>query len=216
MRVIFCFPGREFSDLWVRSWTDTVTTCGNNGVEWAFSMAYDPVVYYARNRVLGGNNTNGRTQKPFNGQLDYDYQVWIDSDMVWRGEDVMRLLAHNKPIVSGCYPMANPNEFPIVEDLDYDLLLEQGTFKFMGRDEIGARTEPFPVSYAGFGFMAIAKGVIERMEYPWFRPRWVEKDQFLEFTAEDVGFCWQAQQLGERIIVDPTIRVGHQKSITLA
>lgn len=216
MRVIFCFPGREFSDLWVRSWTDTVTTCGSNGIEWAFSMAYDPVVYYARNRVLGGNNTSGRTQKPFGGQIDYDYQVWIDSDMVWRGEDVLRLLAHGKPIVSGAYPMANPNEFPIVESLDYDRLLEQGSFRFMGRDEIGARTDPFPVSYVGFGFMAIARGVIERMEYPWFRPMWVDKGDFLEFTAEDVGFCWQAQQLGEQIIVDPTIRIGHQKSITLA
>lgn len=216
MRVIFCFPGREFSDLWVRSWTDTVTTCGGNGIEWAFSMAYDPVVYYARNRVLGGNNTSGRTQKPFGGQIDYDYQVWIDSDMVWRGDDVLRLLAHGKPIVSGAYPMANPNEFPIVESLDYDRLLEQGTFKFMTRDEVGARTDPFAVSYVGFGFMAIARGVLERMEYPWFRPTWVDKGDFLEFTAEDVGFCWQAQQLGEQIIVDPTIRIGHQKSITLA
>jgi hypothetical protein len=54
------------------------------------------------------------------------------------------------------------------------------------------------------------------MEYPWFRPRWVEKDSFSEFTAEDVGFCWTAAEIGESIIVDPTIRVGHQKSIILS
>lgn len=215
MRVLFCFPGREFSDYWVRSWTDTVTTCGANGIEWAFSMAYDPVVYYARNRVLGGNNTAGRNQKPWQGEIDYDYQVWIDSDIVWRGQDVVRLLSHGKPIVSGCYPMANANEYPIVESLDYDRLLEQGTFQFMSRAEIESRTDPFPVSYVGFGFVAIAKGVIERMEYPWFRPRWVDRDGFLEFTAEDVGFCWSVQELGESIIVDPTIRVGHQKSLII-
>lgn len=216
MRVIFCLPGRQFSDLWMRSWTDTVTTCGNNGIEWAFSMAYDPVVYYARNRVLGGNNTSGRNQKPFQGQLDYDYQVWIDSDMVWRGEDVLKLLSHGKSVVSGVYPMANAQDCPIVEELDYGMLLEQGTFRFMTRDEVGARTDPFNVSYVGFGFMAIARGVIERMEYPWFRPRWVDKDSFLEFTSEDVGFCWNLADIGEKILVDPTIRVGHQKSITMA
>jgi len=215
MRVIFCLPGREFSGEWIKSWTDTITTLGQNGVEWAMSMAYDPVVYYARNRVLGGNNTSGRYQKPFGGQLDYDYQIWIDSDMVWKAQDVINLLQTGKPIVSGCYLMANAEEFPIVENLDYDKLLESGTFKFMSRDDMRDRKEPFVVSYAGFGFMAVAKGVIERMEYPWFRPRWVEKDAFLEFTAEDVGFCWTAADLGEKIWVDPNVRVGHQKNIVM-
>ena len=216
MRVILCFPGREFSDNWVRSWTDTVTTCGANNIEWAFSMAYDPVVYYARNRVLGGNNVAGKQQKPFGGTLDYDYQIWIDSDMVWKGDDVLKLLSHNKPIVSGCYPTHSNRDFPIVETLDYNRLLQDGKFEFMTRPELDARTDPFTVSYVGFGFIAIAKGVMERMEYPWFRPRWVEKDSFSEFTAEDVGFCWTAAEIGESIIVDPTIRVGHQKSIILS
>ncbi len=215
MRVIFCLPGREFSDQWVRSWTDTVATCGTEGISWAFSMAYDPVVYYARNRVLGGNNVDGRGQKPFGGSIDYDYQVWIDSDMVWKGADVLALLKHSKPVVAGCYPMHNNTQFPIVEQLDYDLLYEQGTFKFMDRSELDAKQDIFPVSYAGFGFMAIAKGVVERLEYPWFRPRWVDHDQFLEFTSEDVGFCWSVADLGERIWIDPAIRVGHQKTAVL-
>jgi hypothetical protein len=215
MRVIFCFPGREFSDNWVRAWTDTVTTCGSNNIEWAFSMAYDPVVYYARNRVLGGNNVAGKNQKPFGGTLDYDYQVWIDSDMVWTGNDVLKLLSHNKPIVSGCYPTHNNTEFPIVEKLDYNKLLQDGKFEFMKRTELDTKAELFPVSYTGFGFVAVAKGVMERMPYPWFKPRWVEQGDFSEFTAEDVGFCWSAADIGETIYVDPTIRVGHQKSMIL-
>lgn len=216
MRVIFCVPGREFSDLWMRSWTDTITTCGANNIEWAFSVAYDPVVYYARNRVLGGNNVDGRKQKPFGGNIDYDYQVWIDSDIVWKGEDILKLLSHNKPIVSGCYPTQNVNEFPIVERLDYNNLLKNGKFDFMQRSELDSRTNLFTANYVGFGFVAVAKGVMERMEYPWFRPRWVEDGVFSEFTAEDVGFCWSAADIGETIYVDPTIRVGHQKSMLLS
>lgn len=216
MRVIFCLPGREFSDQWMRSWTDTITTCGAEGISWAYSMAYDPVVYYARNRVLGGNNVDGRRQKPFGGQVEYDYQVWIDSDMVWKGKDVLDLLKLGKPIASGCYLMADAEQFPIVETLDYDKLLQQGTFQFMDRVTMRNKTEPFSVSYAGFGFMAVARGVMERLEYPWFRPRWVDEGDFLEFTAEDVGFCWSVANLGEKIWVDPRIRVGHQKSLVLA
>jgi len=215
MRVIFCIPGREFSDQWMRSWTDTLAACGNAGISWAYSMSYDPVVYYARNRVLGGNNVDGRDQKPFGGTVDYDYQVWLDSDMVWKGDDVLKLLSHDKPVIAGCYPMQNNAQFPIVETLDYNLLYQQGTFKFMDRAELDAKTAPFTASYSGFGFMAIAKGVMERLEYPWFRPRWVDNGTFLEFTSEDVGFCWSVAELGEQIWIDPSIRVGHQKSLVL-
>jgi GT2 family glycosyltransferase len=215
MKVIFCLPGREFSDAWVRSWMDTLSTCSRNGIEWAFSMAYDPVVYYARNRVLGGNNVDGREQKPFRGQVQYDYQFWIDSDMVWSGEDVLRLIKLDKPIASGCYMMANNQDLPIVENLDWDRLAESGTFRFLSRDELNARLSPFTASYAGFGFMCIRQGVMESMEYPWFQPRFVDYKGFHDFTAEDVSFCWRAAELGHDIWVDPSVRVGHQKSLTL-
>lgn len=215
MKVIFCIPGNNFSDRWFNSWMDTINVLSNNGVEWAYSMNYDPVVYYARNRVLGGNNIDGKDQKPFRGQLDYDYQFWIDSDMVWDGEQVLKLLQQDKDIIGGCYMMANNQQLPIVESLDYAHLLEQGTFKFMGREDIKNRTKPFTVSYTGFGFMAIKRGVFESMEYPWFQPRFVEQGIFKEFTAEDVSFCWTAQEKGYEIWIDPTIQVGHQKSLTI-
>lgn len=186
-----------------------------NGIEWAYSMAYDPVVYYTRNRLLGGNNVNGIHQKPFGGKIEYDYQVWIDHDMVWTGDDVMRLLQHNKPVVSGCYMMANNTNLPIVENLQWDTLATSGAFSFMSREEIQTRSDLFKVSYVGFGFCAIAHGVIESMEYPWFRPRFVQHENFFDFTAEDVGFCWEAQERGHEIWVDPQIKVGHQKSVSL-
>lgn len=216
MKVIFCFPGNNFSDKWLNSWMDTITTLSANKIEWAYSVAYDPVVYYARNRVLGGNNIDGVKQKPFRGQVEYDYQFWIDSDMVWKGEDVIKLLKADKPIISGCYLMSNNIEFPIVETLDWKQLYEVGTFKFMQRQDINAKTSPFKVSYTGFGFVAVKYGVMESLEYPWFKPRFVRQDDFAEFTAEDVGFCWDAADLGHEIWVDPSVRVGHQKSLILS
>jgi hypothetical protein len=215
MKIIFCFPGNNFSDRWFHSWMDTITVMARNGIEWAYSMAYDPVVYYARNRVLAGNNIDGKDQKPFRGQLEYDYQIWIDSDMVWSGEDILKLIAMDKPIASGCYMMANNVELPIVETLDWDKLNESGTFKFLRREDLNQKVAPFKVSYVGFGFVAIKHGVMETMEYPWFQPRFVDYKDFHDFTAEDVSFCWTAQEKGHEIWVDPTIKLGHQKSLAL-
>ena len=216
MRVIFCIPGNKFSDRWFHCWMDTIQTMSQHNIQWSYSMAYDPVVYYARTRVLGGSNVEGKTQKPFQGRIQYDYLIWLDSDMVWSGQDVIKLIKLDVPIASGCYMMANNTELPIVESLDYSKLLESGTFKFMTRDELNARTMPFKANYVGFGFMCVKYGVFESMEYPWFQPKFVEQGNFKEFTAEDVGFCWTAKDNGYDIWVDPTVRVGHEKSIVLS
>ena len=215
MKIILCVPGRSFSSNWVNCWMDTIATLLQNNIEFQYRIDYDPVVYYARTRVLGGNNVDGKFQKPFRGQVQYDYQIWIDSDMVWSGQDVLNLLKHDKPIVSGCYVMADNHNLPIVENLDYTKLLEQGTFKFLTRDELKTKTTPFKANYVGFGFMAVKYGVFESMEYPWFQPKFIEKGNFKEFTAEDVGFCWTATDLGYEILVDPNILVGHEKNVVL-
>lgn len=216
MKVILCVPGRNFSIKWIHSWMSTLNVLSRNKIDFQYCIDYDPVVYYARSRVLGGNNVEGKTQKPFQGRIPYDYLIWIDSDMVWTGDDVLKLISHDKPIVSGCYMTADNNSLPIVESLDYTKLLEQGTFKFLTRDELDKKTSPFTANYVGFGFLAVKYGVFESMEYPWFQPKFVEKDNFKEFTAEDVGFCWTAQDLGFEILVDPSIRVGHEKSFVLS
>ena len=217
MKVLFCLPGNQFSEHYFHSWNNTIQVMSQNNIEWAYSMNYDPVVFYTRNKILGGNNNFGKNQRPFQGNLPYDWLVWIDSDMVWSGNDVMKLISHqNRDIVSGCYVTADNQHYPIVTDLDYNHLEEHGSFRFMNREELNARSEPFLANYVGFGFLAIKSGVIERMEYPWFRPRFIERDNFFDFSAEDVGFCWGAKDLGIDIWVDPTVRVAHQKSLLLA
>jgi hypothetical protein len=215
MRVIFCLPGRTFTSNYFNSWNATIAELHGKNISYAYSMGYDPVVYYARNRILGGQNTAGRQQKPWQGQLQYDRIVWIDSDMVWEPEHVLRLISHDKPVVSGVYLMGDGNNHPVVENLDYDHLADTGVFRFITKEEMAVRTVPFKASYTGFGFLSVKAGVIESMEYPWFQPRWVSNGSFHDFCAEDVGFCWAAQELGHEIWIDPSIRVGHEKMVVL-
>jgi len=215
MNVIFCLPAKTVSSNYFNSWNATISELNNQGINYAYSMGYDPVVYYTRNRILGGQNTSGRTQKPWNGQVQYDRMIWIDSDMVWQPSDILALLSHDKPIVSGTYLMGDGTHYPIVENLNYEHLMKNGVFEFMSSSVMATKTSPFLVSYTGFGFLAIKAGVVETMEYPWFQPRWVSNETFHDFCAEDVGFCWAAQELGHEIWVDPAIRVGHEKTAIL-
>jgi len=215
MRVIFCLPGKSFSSNYFNSWNATIAALNQHSISYAYSMIYDPVVYYTRNRILGGQNTAGKTQRPWQSTVEYDRMIWIDNDIVWTPNDVLALLAHDKPIVAGVYMMADGQNYPVVEHLDYNHLATAGVFQFMDKNAMAVKTQPFKASYTGFGFIAIQSGIIETMEYPWFQPRWVSDGQFHDFCAEDVGFCWAAQELGHDIWIDPTIRLGHEKTVIL-
>lgn len=216
MNIVFCIPGKTFSSSWVNSWTNTIDMCRDNNIAYAVSMYYDPVVYYCRNKILGGSNTRGKSQHPWMGKLNYDYQIWIDSDMVWEPTDVLSLLNHNADIVSGVYTTANGVNLAVVENLNFNHLATYGTFQFMTANDLKLKTSPFYANYTGFGFIAIKRGVVESIEYPWFQPRWVSNSQFHDFCSEDVGFCWAIYDKGYKILVDPNIKVGHEKSTILS
>ena len=92
INVIFCIPGREFTANFLQSWTNLCNAMYQNGISFALSNAYSPVVYYARSACLRAHVLRGRNQKPFDGQFTYDYIMWIDSDIVFSPEDFFKLL----------------------------------------------------------------------------------------------------------------------------
>ena len=96
MRIVFCMPGRSYSGEFLQSWSNLMVELQSAGIQFAISQKYDPVVYYARNKCLGGNLLNGEKQLPFQGQTDYDYMMWIDSDIIFKPEHFFKLLNHER------------------------------------------------------------------------------------------------------------------------
>ena len=47
------------------------------------SQDYSSMVNFARCKCLGANVLCGPDQVPWDGKLHYDYQLWIDSDIVF-------------------------------------------------------------------------------------------------------------------------------------
>ena len=212
--VVFCIPGNKFTDNFLRAWTNLFAWCINNNINPILSSNYDSNVYYARQKCLSPDVLKGKHQKPFNGKLDYDYLMWIDSDMVFAPEQFKALLDMNKDIASGIYKMADQAQYATVEKYNTQEYKDNGKFTFLNDELLANKPDTFPVEYTGFGWMLIKKGVIESMEYPWFRPEWMNFGNGIEdFTSEDVGFCINAKKKGYKIYVNKKVHIGHEKSL---
>jgi hypothetical protein len=189
--------------------------CIKKGYEVYFANRYTSNVYYVRSMCLGADVRRGVNQKPFDGKIDYDALMWIDSDILFTPQDFFKLLSHDKDIVSGLYLMENATQFPAVEKWDQKYFEKNGSFQFMTKEDIKKKKGLFEVSYNGFGFMLIKKGVFEKIPYPWFAPKMMKIGQCEDFPSEDVSFCLRAAEYGFKIWIDPTVLVKHEKLIPI-
>ena len=142
-KVIFCLPGRTFSDNFLKSWTNLVTELPRHNIKWAMSQKYHVNRYFVCNSCLGGSSIGGKNQKPFQGKVDYDYLMWIDSDQVFEPWQFFNLLNKaketNTSILSGLYLMQGGEVFATVEDWDKEFFKKNGYFKFLTPEDVSSR-----------------------------------------------------------------------------
>lgn len=227
MKILLSIPGKTYSNKFLMSWTELLGSLWARDIQFNVVNKYSSVVYYARNMCLGGDNLKGEQQKPYQGQVEYDYIMWIDSDIVWNVEHFFKLLSTLEgypqlDMVSGLYKMEDMKHYATVVNWDLNFFKKNGTFKFMSVDDLKLydKNTLIEVAYTGMGFILIRKGVFEKVGYPWFRPIWEEipLDNGIvakDFTSEDVGFCRTATEKGIKIFVDPSIIVGHEKMLVI-
>ena len=143
---------------------------------------------------------------------DCDHLLFIDSDMNFEPESVLRLLAwsQTKPIVGGAYESRKEGKIYILSlegDKDHVQMDAMGNVK--------ARR-------IATGFMMIQRQVFEKLAE--MHPEWEHKDNtsdamlhsFFDFKVtrdgyigEDFLFCDRAQEAGFSVWIDPTIKLGH-------
>jgi hypothetical protein len=212
MKIVFALPGREYSREFLMSWSDLLVQCTAKGHQVLVSQNYSSVVHFARARCLGGDVLAGPNQKPFQGKVDYDVIIWIDSDVIFSPENVFKLLDSPHDVTAGVYMMEDMKHFAVVEAWDEDYFKEHGTFKFLEPSEPSGYKK---VAYSGMGFMAIRKGVVESLKYPWFWSDLQRIGDLVDMSSEDVGFCRSLTAAGHDIYIDTELRVGHQKKLVI-
>ena len=216
-KIVFCLPGRGCSYTFLKNFVQLCFYLVQTGAAIQISQDYSSMVNFARCKVLGANVLRGKNQVPWDGKLEYDYQLWIDNDIVFNSESFWRLyqLGMEKEIAAGWYATEDGHTTSVAHWLDEESFkANRGVMNHETVETISKRRKPFTVDYTGFGWVLIKKGVFENLEYPWFAPQMqvFESGEVQDMCGEDVSFCLDAKKQGLEIWCDPLIRVGHEKT----
>ena len=217
MTIVFCIPGKEFSDRFLTCWTELLVSFIQRGITPYLRNTYTSNVYLCRNLLLRdgvlGAGIKMSDNVPLNG-LEYDYLMWIDSDMVFTPDHVFTLVKHDKDIVNGS-AMIDPKK----KKLNWGLLDKEGRCNFILKDDVPKYPKDerglAEVDFVGFAFMLVKRGVFESMPYPWFRPVMKKIGENVFFPSEDIGWCHNAKDAGYKIYVDPEVHIGHEKPVVM-
>lgn len=237
LKIIIGLPGDNFSQAFLLSWTRLMDyLIKSDKYDIAISPGKSSYVTFARMQTLGLNVLRGKNQKAFNGE-EYDVFVTIDSDIVFTPAQFVELVESTKihPVVAGYYMMQDGKHFAVVKNWDKEYFIKNGTFQFFEQQDLEPYMRRFEeqlaskqigspeflqVSYAGMGFFACRKAVLDNMKYPFFNSKLqkiVSSDglELEDLCSEDVAFCKNIQKAGYDIMLNTRLRVGHEKRVIL-
>lgn len=140
-RIVFCLPGNNFSGRFLDCWSNLLVSLPKYNIQPILSRSESCNIYYVRNMCLGADVSRGPNQKPFNGEIDYDYLMWIDSDIIFEASQLLSLLGRRENIVAGVYAMQGGQQLAVVKDWDEKFFESFGCFQFLTQKDIeGKRT----------------------------------------------------------------------------
>ena len=181
-KILICVPSM---DMVATGFAQSLAMLQKGGNETAIMFEVGSLIYEARNKLAKQAIAMGA-----------DYTMWFDSDMLFKPDTMIRLLAHDATMVSGAYFRRSP---------PYHLVaFDECNAETRKWTDLPLPTETVKCGGVGFGCVLIKTEVLFEVvaRYKtWFEP-------FNGF-GEDLSFCWRARQCGYDILLDPTITCGH-------
>ena len=176
-----------------------VSPCGNSNITSARNLCIQQVYCHEQEN-----------------KAKYDYLMWIDSDIVFKLENIVRLLSHKKDIICGLYFAKSPPHFAVAGFYDLDKICNG--FPKLTKEQIESK-QVVEVDWAGCGFLLMKREIIEKMEYPWFDMRVIDLKKpeersggfkiKKEILSEDISFCTKMKEVGYKIFADTSILLKH-------
>lgn len=153
------------------------------------SFIMNSLIYDARNKFC---------QQAIEGE--FDYILWLDSDMVFPSYVLKQFMQDDKDIVAGLYFRRN---YPFTPVAFSELRRENGILKMKDLEEWSS--DLFEVDGVGFGCVLMKTDclfdIAGREGGIWFTPT--------PDAGEDAAFCLRAKEYGYKIWIDPTVKLGH-------
>ena len=153
------------------------------------SFIMNSLIYDARNKFC---------QQAIEGE--FDYILWLDSDMVFPSYVLQQFMQDGKDIVAGLYFRRN---YPFTPVAFSELRRENGVLQMKDLEEWPDKM--FEVDGVGFGCVLMKTDclfdIAGKEGGVWFTPT--------PDAGEDAAFCLRANSYGYEIWIDPAIKLGH-------
>lgn len=200
----------------------------NIGLNFAIATISDSLITRARNQLVA----------KFMANSELTHLLFIDADIGFNSEDILKLLWHDKDVMTGSYPIKEIRWNKIIDLVKEGCPEEELVSKSLryvvnpvkdstGRIEVD--NGALSIYDAGTGFMLIKRSVFEKMFEEYSHLRYKDDtgslnenerehsyalfnsyvDEDGRFLSEDYGFCRYWQKLGGTIWVDPSIEMTH-------
>jgi GT2 family glycosyltransferase len=136
---------------------------------------------------------------------DCTHVLFIDDDTVFPPDMLIKLLAHDKDVITGLYLMRNFPHQPIIFDRSDDL--GRCSHRYLYEGDTGL----VPIVNCGLGCCLIKIEVFKTMPEPWITLGEAEPDHW----CDDISFFNRVRKHGFKLFCDLTVLVGHMASVTL-
>lgn len=134
-------------------------------------------------------------------QQGYRWVFFLDADVLPPGDVLHRLIAHNRPIVSGLYCRRHNPVYPLLLKRVSDSPIKFDIVKGITPGEL------VEVDACPTGCMLVATDVFRKMPRPWFA---YTAETAIDGLSEDYFFTWKAQRFAFRTFVDTSIKCRHK------
>jgi hypothetical protein len=152
----------------------------------------------------------------FINNTEHEYLFFLDSDIGFNPKDVLKLLSHQVPIVSGAYPMKTIPERYCVDIVQPEqrhgdlvringngmgfVLIHRQVFLDIAKQNPGLKYIP-----SDYHSDTLHTSAELNNSYHYFAEHQTQNG----FMSEDKSFFHRAQQIGYNIWLDPTIKLSH-------
>jgi hypothetical protein len=227
---LICLPcyDRQMTEPFVMSLLQTCMAFKEIGLKFGVSTISDSLISRSRNQLVA----------KFMANENFTHLLFIDVDLGFNYEDVLKLFWHNKDIVTGAYPIKDILWDKVISlaksDCPKDKIAEKST-RFVvnaarnSNNEIRVENGALSIWDAGTGFMLIKREAFQKLfdAYPELKYKddtgaikGDEKnytyalfnsyvDEDGRFLSEDYGFGRYWQKIGGEVWVDPSIELTH-------
>lgn len=219
---------RQMTEPFVMSLMKLVMYFKQIGLGFSISTISDSLISRARNSVVA----------KFMASEEHTHLLFIDVDLGFEPESVLKLLWHDKDIITGAYPIKDIQWDKIAkyakEGVEPSNLLRKAT-RFVanpvriGQNTVKADNGAIAVHDAGTGFMLIKREALVKMFNAYPELRYKDDtgslkgeelnhtyalfnsyvDEDQRFLSEDYGFVRYWQKIDGDIWVDPSIEMSH-------